>query len=795
MASLRRHAGLVFFAALQQQTTITIFPTFFCLGAAFSATHYSVADQELADAEVYGGGTGTAPLNLNLALGEWSYTGPSTSFNSRVFDQRLPGPTIRVKRGQTVSIAFQNNLPECSHPGTFNALRDVCVTNLHTHGLHISGNSPEDNVGVEIGPGGSHTYTYAIPENHLGGTLWYHPHHHGSTANHVGAGASGALIVEDDAAMDNLPPALLNIPEKVIVMTAINTNIATVDGDSGGSLISTNPSAELLLFNGMTTPRISWPAGTWLRLRMILSSVQHYVVLSIPSGCTAYLLAKDGVWLKNTGARQVSQVLFHPGNRNDVAVRCSTQGGPYALATTAGRRRLDADLSFDSGRSEAKNDLDGDAQEAANEAIPIAYRVAKAMKGVNTPRKLFSKVKGYLFPSKGTRHQHQYENHKSRQAATHSRKLQGGRGRAGAGLTLFPSQTVANFYAVVASGNSTGIPSSETLFSTTDDASIAAGTGVDLRRLTMPSYLADLTSATADETFAAGITLRGGGGCEFNCGAYEMGVILRKFSVNKIQEFTVDAGAHPFHMHVNHMQIVTSEEDPLTNWHRVGDWVDTYGGAGTVRFRSDRYTGPVVMHCHLLQHEDEGCMAVSEIVKDVGNEWGYCFNTAYEPTVLGLLASLIPLLLSPCLLSSMTNRCWHSRCCRCSACCRTEGGRWQTCINWCRKETKCWIVFTGFLQVVCLVFATLVIVNDGYGGIVELFHRNADDYYTGLAISIPCFLLVLGCAVAHGVLVVRGYGKMAYAEYVQTTTKVDPVCVAAMKVGGSVTEVGDVETE
>lgn len=77
-------------------------------------------------------------------------------------------------------------------------------------------------------------------------------------------------------------------------------------------------------------------------------------------------------------------------------------------------------------------------------------------------------------------------------------------------------------------------------------------------------------------------------------------------------------------MHVNHVQIVSSETEPLSGWHQVGDWVDTYGGTGTVRFRTDRYTGKVVMHCHLLQHEDEGCMAVSEIVRDIGEEWGYC---------------------------------------------------------------------------------------------------------------------------------------------------------------------------
>ena len=42
------------------------------------------------------------------------------------------------------------------------------------------------------------------------------------------------------------------------------------------------------------------------------------------------------------------------------------------------------------------------------------------------------------------------------------------------------------------------------------------------------------------------------------------------------------------------------------------------GASGVrVRFRTDRFTGHVVVHCHLLDHEDRGMMAVYDILDSV----------------------------------------------------------------------------------------------------------------------------------------------------------------------------------
>jgi FtsP/CotA-like multicopper oxidase with cupredoxin domain len=50
--------------------------------------------------------------------------------------------------------------------------QDFETTNLHTHGLHISGESPGDNIFTTVGPSALNTYTYVIPADHMGGTFW-----------------------------------------------------------------------------------------------------------------------------------------------------------------------------------------------------------------------------------------------------------------------------------------------------------------------------------------------------------------------------------------------------------------------------------------------------------------------------------------------------------------------------------------------------------------------------------------------------------------------------------------------
>ena len=86
-------------------------------------------------------------------------------------------------------------------------MHDFDVVNLHTHGLHVSPRKPGDEIiHTRVGPNEMHQYNYSIPDDHMGGTHWYHPHWHGAVTIHVNFGAAGMLIVED--AVNQLPDEL-----------------------------------------------------------------------------------------------------------------------------------------------------------------------------------------------------------------------------------------------------------------------------------------------------------------------------------------------------------------------------------------------------------------------------------------------------------------------------------------------------------------------------------------------------------------------------------------------------------
>lgn len=76
-----------------------------------------------------------------------------------------------------------------------------------------------------------------------------------------------------------------------------------------------------------------------------------------------------------------------------------------------------------------------------------------------------------------------------------------------------------------------------------------------------------------------------------------------------------DSGKHPFHLHLYHMQIVTPGG---CGDHVEGEHYDTIsaprGESCTVRFRTADFGQKMVMHCHKLEHEDDGAIDFLNVV-------------------------------------------------------------------------------------------------------------------------------------------------------------------------------------
>lgn len=85
---------------------------------------------------------------------------------------------------------------------------------------------------------------------------------------------------------------------------------------------------------------------------------------------------------------------------------------------------------------------------------------------------------------------------------------------------------------------------------------------------------------------------------------------VSKWTVTNTTEFW-----HTFHIHINDFQLTEVNGEPV-NGLRFDDNVGiSPGGSVTMRYKPRQFTGKFVFHCHVLGHEDNGMMAVTQVVK------------------------------------------------------------------------------------------------------------------------------------------------------------------------------------
>ncbi len=125
------------------------------------------------------------------------------AYSGAVTDPLIPfvGPRVDLWPGETFRMTLRNKMsktdPSCGASG-LNSLHCFNSLNNHTHGLWVSPAGNGDNVLLSIGPGVEFQYEYNLPADHPAGTFWYHSHLHGSTAVQVSSGMAGPLIVRGD---------------------------------------------------------------------------------------------------------------------------------------------------------------------------------------------------------------------------------------------------------------------------------------------------------------------------------------------------------------------------------------------------------------------------------------------------------------------------------------------------------------------------------------------------------------------------------------------------------------------
>lgn len=425
-----------------------------------------------------------------LEMGEETFDIGDKTFTTRAYrqegsDYTIPGPSIVMQPGKKYVLRFKNKLPYQPLSTKHNEFKDPNVTNLHTHGLHISGESPSDDVlrFFEGQRGGD--FVYHIPADHMGGTYWYHAHHHGSTYLQISGGAFGLIIIDDS--LDGIPSNVAGMTERQLVLGLLDPKAA---GTGGDELLNGTLKTPTWTANGIVGGTLSMPPDTWQHWRVLLADRNAIAkTVTVGSQCELELMARDGVWRTSVpkNLSPENSITLTGASRADLAVRCS-----------------------------------------ANSKIRI-------------------------------------------------------------------NNTEVASIAVAGSADESVHPYAEDGFSNWSS--------------TRPDYLRDLRALTAGnfETISMGART-------INREKFDADTPTFELPATDIQEWTIKgARNHPFHLHIYHMQPTSDCGD-----YEGGEYYDTIAHNCDVRFDLNKYTssvykGTTIMHCHILDHEDQGAMGWADI--------------------------------------------------------------------------------------------------------------------------------------------------------------------------------------
>lgn len=407
----------------------------------------------------------------------------------------IPGPTITMEPGNKYVLRFRNRLPYEVPLDDHNVFKDPNISNLHTHGLHISGETPGDDVTRSFEGGAHGDFVYDILPDHMGGTFWYHAHHHGSTFLQVSGGAFGLIIIDDGA--DGIPPEVSAMEERQLVIAYLDPDVA----GTGGDTLITGTLSPTWTVNGRVNGELRMPPNTWQHFRVLLADRDaRPKTLSVGSSCEVALMARDGVWRTTVPLDlEDNSIRLTGASRADLAVRCNV-----------------------------------------NSTISVG----------------------------GTQ--------------------------------------VAS---ILVQGDS-----SDTTASPYTNNGTSSWSVVD-----RPYYLRDLRGEPVGNSESVNMGARTINGSKFDLDVATF--VLDADAASGLQRWTLKgARNHPFHLHIYHVQIDGSCAD-----YEDGEYYDVVANNCAIRFdldatdpRSTVYDGRTIMHCHVLEHEDQGAMGWTDVVGGMG---------------------------------------------------------------------------------------------------------------------------------------------------------------------------------
>jgi len=224
------------------------------------------------------------PLFNGRPVNVWAYNG------------QVPGPSIRIRLGETLRVVFTNKLPQ--------------PTTIHWHGVRV----PNNMDGVPhvtqppIQPGESFTYEFTPKD---AGTFWFHPHIRAS--EQVERGLFGVLIVDDAKPL----------PYSQDVTWVLDDWLLGQDGEISPEFNTRHDLAHdgrwgnKITVNGDEAASMSVRPGERIRLRLL--NVANGRVFSPDfSALNARVIAADGMYA--SAPFTPSGLEISPGNRLDLDI-------------------------------------------------------------------------------------------------------------------------------------------------------------------------------------------------------------------------------------------------------------------------------------------------------------------------------------------------------------------------------------------------------------------------------------------------------------------------------------------
>jgi len=259
-------------------------------------------------------------FTLTAAPGRVSLVGqpyPDTDVWS--YNAEIPGPEIRVRQGERLRIRVENQLTQ--------------ATTVHWHGVRV----PNAMDGVPfltqkpISPGEDFVYEFEVPD---AGTYWYHPHHH--SAEQVGRGLSGALIVEE------IEPLLVDRDIVWVLGDWRLARNASIVNDFGNRMEVTTAGriGNTVTINGRVPETVSVRSGERLRLRLINAAPARIFALEFRDH-QPLIVALDGQPVEPHEPPK-RRVVLGPAMRADLVLNMIGQPGAASPVVD----RFDSDLNY-----------------------------------------------------------------------------------------------------------------------------------------------------------------------------------------------------------------------------------------------------------------------------------------------------------------------------------------------------------------------------------------------------------------------------------------------------------------